>query len=219
METKGIYKAMREIMAASEAITKDRKNLQQGYMFRGIDDVYNSLHAIMAQHGVFMLTEVLEERSEERQNKSGGALIYRILKIKFTFCAEDGSSVSSIVIGEAMDSGDKASNKALSVAQKYCLMQTFLIPTDDPKDPEIDSPEPVKSKAQIAKTENDKTKARADEGAAKIMASTDTDVVKWRGDYLTARNKTVEQLDAVEKLELINMVNLNLAKRKERKAV
>jgi hypothetical protein len=82
---------------------------------------------------VFILSEVLEEKREERKSNAGGNLIYTVLKMRFSFCAEDGSSVQSSVSGEAMDSGDKATNKAMSTALKYALMQTFLIPTDELK--------------------------------------------------------------------------------------
>jgi hypothetical protein len=40
------------------------------------------------------------------------------------------------MIGEAMDSGDKSANKAMSAAQKYALLQVFCIPTEEPKDTE-----------------------------------------------------------------------------------
>lgn len=135
-----IAKQMIAVMRDITAISKDRKNEQQGYKFRGIDDVYNELHDVMAKHGVFSVPTVLEERTEDRTTKSGSALIYRILKIRYDFYAEDGSSISSIVMGEGMDSGDKASNKAMSVADKYCLMQAYKIPTVEAKDPENDSP-------------------------------------------------------------------------------
>ena len=131
-----IYKKIPAIMADIDAIGKNRKNQQQGYVFRGIDDVYNALHSVLAKHEVFTTTEVLDDRTEERTTKNGSALIYRILKIRFTFFAADGSHVESIVIGEGMDSGDKASNKAMAVAHKYALLQTFAIPTEDDKDPE-----------------------------------------------------------------------------------
>jgi hypothetical protein len=141
MSGKLIYGAMIAVMREITAISKSRKNQTQNYNFRGIDDVYNELHDIMAEKGVFCLPTILEDHSEERTGKSGGVLIYRILKMKFTFIAEDGSEVECVTIGEGMDSGDKASNKAMSVAQKYALMQTFLIPTEDAKDPENDSHE------------------------------------------------------------------------------
>ncbi len=136
-----IHRKMALIMAEVAPIAKERKNTQQGYSFRGVDDVYQALQHIMAKHGVYSLPTVLEDRTEERTTKSGTALIYRVLKILYTFYAEDGSFVQSTVIGEGMDSGDKASNKAMSVADKYCLLQAFKIPTAEPKDPENDSPE------------------------------------------------------------------------------
>lgn len=149
METQGIYKAVLAVMKDTEAISKNRTNEQQGYKFRGIDDAYNALHPLLSKHGVFTVPEVLEERREQRETSKGGILNYAILKIRYTFFAGDGSSVTATVIGEGMDSGDKASNKAMAVAHKYALLQIFAIPTEDPKDPEIDSPEPVVVKAPI----------------------------------------------------------------------
>lgn len=136
-----IFSKMAAMMNDVQKIGKDRKNPQQGYQFRGIDDVYNSLHDVFAKHGVFTVPVVLDAHHEERKSKSGGVLIYRIFTIKYIFYAEDGSSIESVVIGEGMDSGDKAGNKALSVAHKYALLQTLLIPTDDSKDSETESPE------------------------------------------------------------------------------
>jgi hypothetical protein len=144
--TGAIFKAMPAIMGEVGAVAKGRKNLQQGYQFRGIDDIYNELQEHLAKHGVFSIPHVVSERHEERHSKSGGVNIYRILTIDYTFYAEDGSSLTARVIGEGMDSGDKAANKAMSVADKYALLQVFKIPTEDKKDPEEDSPE-VKPRA------------------------------------------------------------------------
>jgi hypothetical protein len=72
-------------------------------------------------------------------------LIYSICTIKYTFYAEDGSSVSATVIGEGMDSGDKATNKAMSIAFKYACFQVFCIPTEEMKDPDADTPEESRS--------------------------------------------------------------------------
>lgn len=126
-----IYSAIAAIQRDIDAIGKTKRNQSQGFNFRGIDDVYNAIHPLLAQHGVFTVPEVLDDRSEDRQTKNGGALIYRILKIKYTFYAEDGSSISAVVIGEGMDSGDKASNKAMSIAHKYAFFQVFSIPTEE----------------------------------------------------------------------------------------
>ena len=147
-----IYKAMSDAMADISAIAKSRNNAQQGFKFRGIDDVYNELHDILSKYRIFTIPEVMAERSEERTTKNGGVLIYRILTMKYTFYTDDGSSVSCIVMGEGMDSGDKAGNKAMSIAHKYALFQTFLIPTEDDKDPDGQSHEVSPKNAPQATT-------------------------------------------------------------------
>lgn len=134
-----IHKQIVAAMADIEAITKNRSNQQQNYKFRGIDDAYNALHDVFAKHKIFTVPKILAEKVEERVNSSGRALFYRVLTIEYTVFAEDGSSVSGIVIGEGMDTGDKAANKAMSVAHKYFLLQLFMIPTEDKKDPEEDN--------------------------------------------------------------------------------
>jgi hypothetical protein len=136
-----IYKKISLIMQGIEAIKKDKTNSIQKFKFRGIDDVYNALNPLLKEHGVFSVPTVLEQTREERSTKSGGSLIYTILKIKYTFYAEDGSNIECVVIGEGMDSGDKASNKAMSIAHKYAYLQIFSIPTEDAIDPDAESHE------------------------------------------------------------------------------
>lgn len=119
-----------------EAIGKNSKNQQQGFAYRGIDAVYNALNPILAKHGVFTAPEVVSVQREERQTKSGSNLLYSIVTMKHNFFAEDGSCVSTTVVGEGMDSGDKATNKAMAIAHKYALFQIFCIPTEDMADPD-----------------------------------------------------------------------------------
>jgi len=144
-----IYSAMAAIMAEIGPITKSKVNTAQNFKFRGIDDVYNHVNAIMAKNGVFSMPTVLEDRTEERQARGGGNLIYRMLKIKYTFFASDGSNVDCVVIGEGMDSGDKASNKAMSVAHKYALIQAFCIITEDLIDPDKESHETAPKEKKV----------------------------------------------------------------------
>lgn len=138
-ETKKIYPAMIKALQEVDAIGKNKRNQQQGFQYRGVDDAMNELHGVFASCGIFCVPEVLEQTREDRQTAKGGNLIYSIIKVKFTFYADDGSSVSSVVIGEGMDSGDKASNKAMSVAFKYAVFQAFCIPTEA-VDPDGDTP-------------------------------------------------------------------------------
>jgi len=116
-------------------IAKDSKNSQQGYQFRGIDQVYGALSPLLAKHGLCILPRVKERTVLERQTKSGGALFYTTLVVEFDFvAAEDGSKHTVITVGEAMDSGDKSSNKAMSAAYKYSAFQAFCIPTEGDND-------------------------------------------------------------------------------------
>jgi hypothetical protein len=116
-------------------IAKDSKNAQQGYQFRGIDQVYGALSPLLSKHGLCILPRVKERTVLERQTKSGGALFYTTLLVEFDFvAAEDGSKHTVITVGEAMDSGDKSSNKAMSAAYKYAAFQTFCIPTEADND-------------------------------------------------------------------------------------
>lgn len=148
-----IFKKIPLVMAEIGAIGKDRKNQQQGYSFRGIDDIYNAVNAALAKHGVFCTPSVEDMKREERQTQKGGTLFYTILTVKYVFYASDGSSIEVRTVGEAMDSGDKSCNKAMSAAQKYAFLQVFCIPTEEPKDTENETYTGVKVMARLA-TEN-----------------------------------------------------------------
>lgn len=146
-----IYQSITKIMEEVPSIEKTQRNKTQGFMYRGIDDVMNALQPLLAKNKVFIVPEILEQTREERTTSKGGNLIYSICKIKYKFYAEDGSSVEAITIGEGMDSGDKATNKAMAIAMKYALFQVFCIPTDEMKDPDSETPE------QSTKKNNAKT--------------------------------------------------------------
>lgn len=140
-----IHTAISAIISEIGHIGKDKKNTQQGFMFRGIDQVMNTMKPLLAKHGVFIVPEVIDRQREERQTSTGKILIYSILTIKHHFIATDGSEVCSVTVGEGMDSADKASNKAMAIAFKYACFQVFCIPTEDmaKDDPDGYSPEPT----------------------------------------------------------------------------
>ena len=145
-----IHKKISKVMSSVGAIGKGRKNTMQNYTFRGIDDMYNVLNKHLSDNGIFFASEIVSEKREERVTKSGGNLIYTILRIKWTVYAEDGSNITTETVGEAMDSADKSSNKAMSASYKYAMMQLFCIPTDEPKDTENDTHEPSTKKPEKA---------------------------------------------------------------------
>ena len=134
METKKVYQAISAVAKemAEKGISKDRKNVQQGFQFRGIDQVYNALAPALAKNGLVILPRITERTVTERATQKGGVLFYVVVKAEFDFVAtEDGSVHTVTTYGEAMDSGDKATNKAMSIAYKYAAFQAFCIPTEE----------------------------------------------------------------------------------------
>lgn len=128
-----VYRAICQVatVISKDGITKSKKNEQQGYKFRGIDDVYNSLSAVMAGAGLCILPRMSDRTHQERSTKSGSLLFYVTVRADFDFVSsKDGSKHTVTMYGEAMDSADKATNKAMSAAYKYACLQVFCIPTE-----------------------------------------------------------------------------------------
>ena len=154
-EKTGVYAAIAAVSKnmATQGISKDRKNQQgSGYNFRGIDDVLNALSPSLVEHGLVIIPRCIERESVERQTKAGGAIFYTTVKVEFDFIAvSDGSKHTAVMYGEAMDTSDKSTNKAMSAAYKYVAFQTFCIPTEGDNDADLNTHEvaakPVKTKS------------------------------------------------------------------------
>ena len=121
---------------AKVGIAKNRRNQQgSGYNFRGIDDVYAALSPLLAKYALVIVPRVISREVVERTTKSGGALFNVTVHAEFDFVsADDGSTHTAATFGEAMDSADKATNKAMSAAYKYAAFMTFAIPTEGDND-------------------------------------------------------------------------------------
>lgn len=140
MTTNNVYKSIIAVAAslAKEGIAKD-KTCTQGasYKFRGIDDIYNALAPFLAEHNLCILPRMISRECVERVSKNGGALFYTTVEAEFDFVnGDDGSKHTVRTFGEAMDSGDKGTNKAMSAAYKYAAFQSFCIPTEGDNDTE-----------------------------------------------------------------------------------
>jgi len=142
-----VYECIAAVSAeiAQTGIAKSRKNAQQGYSFRGIDEVFNALAPLLAKHKLVILPRILSRECVERTSKSGSAQFFVIVEAEFDYVsAADGSRHTVRTFGEAQDSADKATNKAMSAAYKYAAFQTFCIPTEGDNDADATTPEPVK---------------------------------------------------------------------------
>ncbi|EOY5406219.1 ERF family protein [Cronobacter sakazakii] len=134
MTDKLVYQAISAVAKemATTGISKDRTNTQQNFKFRGIDQVYNALAPALVNHGLLILPRITERTVTERTTPKGTVLFYVVVKAEFDFVStKDGSVHTVVTYGEAMDSGDKATNKAMSIAYKYAAFQAFCIPTEE----------------------------------------------------------------------------------------
>lgn len=122
---------------SKEGIGKDNTNKQQGWKFRGIDDVYNAIAPKLAKHKVVIIPTAISRIYSERKSTSGSALFSVVERMAYdVVSAIDGSRFTMVMDGEAMDSGDKATSKAASIAYKYACFQLFCIPTEGDNDPD-----------------------------------------------------------------------------------
>lgn len=203
-----VYQCIAAVSAeiAKAGISKDRNNQQQGYKFRGIDDVYNALAPILAAHGLIVIPRIVDRQCVERVTKNGGVLFYVTVKAEFVFVsAADGSMVSAETYGEAMDSGDKATNKAMSAAYKYAAFQTFCIPTEGDNDADRTTHDVAAKVPEGFGNWLMDLEATADEGMDKLKAMwkqsnqalrdflMHTDNAKWEGIKAKADKKDAEK--------------------------
>lgn len=223
-EQKGIYKAILGVMGEIGAVGKDKnfKSSQGSYKYRGIDDVMNALHPAMVKHKVFVVPVILEQTRENRVTKNGTAMVVSICRIRYEFYAEDGSCVSAIVIGEGMDTGDKATNKAMSIAFKYACFQVFCIPTEEMCDPDAERPEleetgqgktPAAEKGNTANQKNSGTKGQATSASDKVSE----DMVKAMQREMQRTGvgqATIENMFKVQSLEEMTIDQFNRTMRK-----
>ena len=127
-----IHILMSKVMGDLQAIPKSRTNEAQKFKFRGVDDTMNALHPILAKHGVFFTPEVVESEYGTYTTGKGSLMRSCALRVRYHFYGPKGDCISTAAIqGEAADSGDKATSKALAMALKYMLFQTFCIPTEE----------------------------------------------------------------------------------------
>lgn len=140
---------------SADGIAKTRNNQQQNYKFRGIDDVYNALSRSLSKHGVVIIPNVLSREQVERVTKTGGVLFYTSVQVEYLI-TDGETELKAVTYGEAMDSADKSTNKAMSAAYKYMALQLFCIPTEGDNDADNTTPEPVQPrKAPIQQQQHD----------------------------------------------------------------
>lgn len=134
-----VVEALAAVMRAVPAVGKDDRNTQQGFNYRGIDGVLNAVGPALREHGVVVMPEVQDvEYSTEEVGSRRSRVGFVRVTVKYRFIGPAGDELCCVVAGEAMDAGDKATPKAMSVAFRTALLQVLAIPTHEP-DPDSQS--------------------------------------------------------------------------------
>jgi hypothetical protein len=128
-----VHEALAAVMADVQAVGKSDRNTHQNFSFRGIDAVLNAVGPVLRKHGVVVLPDVRSHTFATVEVGAKRSLMgHVILEVGYTFVGPEGDSLTCCVLGEAMDSGDKAVPKAMSVAFRTALLQALALPTDEP---------------------------------------------------------------------------------------
>ena len=133
-----VHQALNKVMGDVQAVKKDSKNQAQRFNFRGIDAVMNAVGPALRKHGVVILPEDVEVHRSNGTTASGKQTAEVVVKVTYRVYGPNGDSIHGKVAAEAMDFGDKAIAKAMSVAYRTFLLQALTIPTDEP-DPDSES--------------------------------------------------------------------------------
>lgn len=193
-----IEQALSRVMDDVGAVGKEQRNQQQNYAFRGIDDLMNAVHPALARHGVTITPRVRKREVTQAGTRNGGVMTTTCLLVDYTFRGPLGDKIVARVWGEGSDVADKSTSKALSMALKYALLQTLMIPTKDMADGDRETPEretarPVPEAVRLPA--RDVTMMRLHE-AAEIMGKTPAALTaKWRTAHSLGPWASIDDVD------------------------
>lgn len=127
-----VIQALTAVMQDVTSVGKGGFNQQQQFKFRGVDAVVNAVGPALRRHGVVVMPKTITHDLVLGSTTTGKSVLQARVMVKYTFYGPAGDSVSATVPGESMDSGDKSTAKAMSVAFRTALIQALALPTDEP---------------------------------------------------------------------------------------
>ncbi len=195
-----VVQLMIEVMRRVRSVGKDQQNTEGGrYYFRGIDDVINALGPAMREVGVLCLPTVEWSERKDTKTTRGKNTRETIARVRYTFYGPNGDSISAVTEGESLDSGDKGTAKAFSVAYRIALIQGFVLPTDEP-DPDSFSYE--RSDDRDDRRDRDRDDRRGDGGRDRGRPRTRTDPSRVNAEDGDERGDLIDSDDPDERREL-----------------
>ncbi|MER5482979.1 ERF family protein [Streptomyces sp. NPDC002812] len=115
------------------AIAKGELYNQSGtrFNFRGVDTVVNVFGPVTLKHGVNVLSSEVAAEYGEKTTKSGSKMRECTALVHWTIMGPMGDTLTLQTRGEALDTADKSTTKAQSVALRTLLLGFGLTPTHD----------------------------------------------------------------------------------------
>lgn len=177
-----VITALNRVMRDVTKVEKKEENTMQHFRFRGVDATTKAVAPALREHGVVVVPLVEEyEYDIEEFGKNATKMGHVMVKVRYRWYGPGGDFIDTVSVGEATDTGDKCTAKAMSVAYRTCILQTLCLPTDDP-DPDTDSYERSGGAPQTAKTPRGRGANDVVDWPARIAAATTVEELRvvWK---------------------------------------
>lgn len=197
-----VYQKILEVQKATRALATDAKG-QTGaasYNYVSGNKVLGQIRPIMDKIGLLLLPEVIgiDNKPISYMTRNGEKTeMFTTVHMKFTWVdAEDGSNHVALFSANGMNAWDKGLGSALTYGERYYLMKTFHIATD-----EDDVDALVKDEAIAVAPAEAGTDRSADLAVALLEAdnagSTDELNAVWK-KHCKAFGKNIEFIEAIK---------------------
>lgn len=131
-EQPNVFACLARVMADVTAVGKAGRNADQGYAYRGLDQVLVAVAPSLRAHGVVVVPTVeAAEYAQVEIGRHNTRMVCCRVRVRYRWHGPAGDYLDATVVAEAMDSADKATSKAMSVAFRTCLLQALSLPVED----------------------------------------------------------------------------------------
>ena len=133
----GIVAKLTAVKAAVGSVAKDGENNEgRKFKYRSVDGLVKAIAQALIDQGIIIHSTSAEMIASEQVRYGAKETLGFRTTLSVEYEWTDGeSAITSQVIAEAIDSGDKGTAKAMSVAYRIAILQTLTIPTGD-RDPD-----------------------------------------------------------------------------------
>ena len=149
--TTGLTNSLAEIMADIKPMFKSEQagSGSYGYKFVSVNSMLDIARPKFAEHGIIFYGDVETIDRNYSNTRNGNEQVTVYLHVRW-FLSNGTDEISFRTIGEAADTGDKATNKAYTAAQKQAVSKLLMMSgTDDDADRDISPPDEYRAPAPV----------------------------------------------------------------------